>query len=73
MSLVVHNLSKKYGDKTALENLSFEMQKPGVFALLGTNGAGKTTAIRHDARYAHRRIAAKCFGMARRWILLLAM
>lgn len=46
MSLVVHNLSKKYGDKTALENLSFEMQKPGVFALLGTNGAGKTTAIR---------------------------
>lgn len=46
MSLIVHNLSKKYGEKTALENLSFEMQKPGVFALLGTNGAGKTTAIR---------------------------
>lgn len=46
MSLIVHSLSKKYGDKTALENLSFEMQSPGVFALLGTNGAGKTTAIR---------------------------
>ncbi|MDO5409266.1 MAG: ATP-binding cassette domain-containing protein [Lachnospiraceae bacterium] len=46
MSLSVSNLSKKYGEKTALEDLSFEMEKPGVYALLGTNGAGKTTAIR---------------------------
>lgn len=46
MSLIVEHLSKKYGDKTALEDLSFSMEKPGVFALLGTNGAGKTTAIR---------------------------
>lgn len=46
MSLVVKNLSKKYGDKTVLEDLSFQMDKPGVYALLGTNGAGKTTSIR---------------------------
>ena len=46
MSLIVSNLSKKYGDKTVLQSLSFEMQTPGVYALLGTNGAGKTTAIR---------------------------
>ena len=46
MSLNVTNLSKKYGEKTALESLSFQMDKPGVFALLGTNGAGKTTTIR---------------------------
>ena len=46
MSLIVSNLSKKYGDKTVLQSLSFEMQNPGVYALLGTNGAGKTTAIR---------------------------
>lgn len=46
MSLTVENLSKKYGNKTALESLSFQMENPGVFALLGTNGAGKTTAIR---------------------------
>ena len=46
MSLKVTNLSKKYGEKTALEDLSFQMDKPGVFALLGTNGAGKTTSIR---------------------------
>ncbi len=46
MSLIVSNLSKKYGTKTVLNNLSFEMPKPGVYALLGTNGAGKTTSIR---------------------------
>lgn len=46
MSLLVHNLSKKYGDRTVVDNLSFEMHQPGVYALLGTNGAGKTTSIR---------------------------
>lgn len=46
MSLTVSHLSKKYGQKTVLDDLSFEMQGPGVYALLGTNGAGKTTAIR---------------------------
>ena len=46
MSLIVSNLSKKYGSKTVLDRLSFEMSKSGVYALLGTNGAGKTTAIR---------------------------
>ena len=46
MGLKATGLSKKYGDKTVLDNLSFEMNKPGVYALLGTNGAGKTTAIR---------------------------
>ena len=46
MSLIVTDLSKKYGEKTVLDHLSFRMDKPGVYALLGTNGAGKTTAIR---------------------------
>lgn len=46
MSLVVRNLKKSYGDKVVVDNLSFEMPSPGVYALLGTNGAGKTTAIR---------------------------
>ncbi|MCE5197192.1 MAG: ATP-binding cassette domain-containing protein [Negativicutes bacterium] len=46
MSLIVSNLTKKYEDKTVLDHLSFQMIKPGVYALLGTNGAGKTTAIR---------------------------
>ncbi len=46
MGLVVKDLSKKYGDKTVVDHISFEMEKPGVYALLGTNGAGKTTSIR---------------------------
>ena len=46
MSIQVENLVKTFGDYTAVDNLSFSIDKPGVFALLGTNGAGKTTAIR---------------------------
>ena len=46
MSLQVTNLTKKYGEKTVVDHLSFSMEKPGVYALLGTNGAGKTTSIR---------------------------
>lgn len=46
MSLSVTNLTKKYGDATVVDNLSFQMNGPGVYALLGTNGAGKTTTIR---------------------------
>lgn len=46
MSLQVKNLSKKYGEKTVVDDLSFEINEPGVYALLGTNGAGKTTSIR---------------------------
>ncbi len=46
MSLIVNDLYKRYGDKTVVDHLSFSMPGPGVYALLGTNGAGKTTAIR---------------------------
>lgn len=46
MSLVAKNLTKKYGEKTVLDHLSFNIEEPGVYALLGTNGAGKTTALR---------------------------
>lgn len=46
MALIVDGLVKKYGEKTVVDHLSFAMEKPGVYALLGTNGAGKTTSIR---------------------------
>lgn len=46
MALKVNNLVKKYGDKVVVDNLNFEVKEPGVYALLGTNGAGKTTSIR---------------------------
>ena len=46
MGLKVQNVSKTFGEKIAVDNISFEIDKPGVFGLLGTNGAGKTTTIR---------------------------
>lgn len=44
--LKVCNVTKKYGDFTALENLSFEAEEGCIFGLLGLNGAGKTTTFR---------------------------
>lgn len=46
MSLEVKNLRKSYDGKVVVNGLSFAMEGPGVYALLGTNGAGKTTSIR---------------------------
>ena len=46
MGLVLKNVSKTFVGKRAVDNISFELNKPGVFGLLGTNGAGKTTTIR---------------------------
>ena len=46
MGLEVNELFKQYGGKTVVDHLSFRMDEPGVYALLGTNGAGKTTSIR---------------------------
>lgn len=39
-------LLKKYGEKTAVDNISFSVDEGELFALLGVNGAGKTTTIR---------------------------
>ena len=46
MSLELKNVSKTFVGKKAVDNISLELDKPGVFGLLGTNGAGKTTTIR---------------------------
>jgi ABC-2 type transport system ATP-binding protein len=39
------NLTKKYGDFTAVRNISFSINKNEIFGFLGPNGAGKTTTI----------------------------
>jgi len=39
------NLTKKYGEQTALDNLNLTVQPGEIFCLLGANGAGKTTTI----------------------------
>ncbi len=46
MGLEVKNVKKNFATKLAVDNLSFTIDKPGAFGLLGTNGAGKTTTIR---------------------------
>lgn len=42
----VENLTKKFGDFVAVDNISFEVGKGEIFGFLGANGAGKTTAMR---------------------------
>jgi ABC-2 type transport system ATP-binding protein len=44
--LEVTNLTKKFGEITAVDNLTFQVAEGEVFGLLGPNGAGKTTTIR---------------------------
>ena len=46
MSLKIDKVSKSFSSKLVVYNISLELNKPGVFGLLGTNGAGKTTTIR---------------------------
>jgi ABC-2 type transport system ATP-binding protein len=43
--LEIKNLTKKYGDLTVVNNISFDVKKGEIFSLLGPNGAGKTTSI----------------------------
>ena len=42
----VNNLVKKFGNLTAVDNISFNIKRGEIFAFLGPNGAGKTTTIR---------------------------
>lgn len=49
----VDNLVKKYGEFTAVDGVSFEVQKGEIFGFLGPNGAGKTTTIKMLTTLAH--------------------
>lgn len=46
ISVSAKNLQKKFGDFTAVNSISFEVEKGEVYGFLGANGAGKTTTIR---------------------------
>jgi ABC-2 type transport system ATP-binding protein len=44
--LVVEHLTKRFGERTALDDVSFSLATGEVFGFLGPNGAGKTTTVR---------------------------
>ncbi len=47
MSIIeINHVSKNFGEKVALEDVSLQIPEGGIFGLLGPNGAGKTTLIR---------------------------
>jgi len=45
-SIEVNNLTKKFGDFTAVDNVNFTVKQGEIFGFLGANGAGKSTTIR---------------------------
>jgi ABC-2 type transport system ATP-binding protein len=45
-AIVVENITKKYGEFTAVDGVSFSVKEGEIFGLLGPNGAGKSTLIR---------------------------
>jgi ABC-2 type transport system ATP-binding protein len=45
-ALSVDHLTKRFGDRTAVEDVSFDVGRGEVFGFLGPNGAGKTTTVR---------------------------
>ncbi|MBR5926075.1 MAG: ATP-binding cassette domain-containing protein, partial [Firmicutes bacterium] len=44
--LKINGLTKRYGTKTALDNVSFEIRRGRIYGFIDENGAGKTTTIR---------------------------
>ena len=45
-AIEIRNLTKKFGNFTAVDSISFDVRKGEIFGFLGANGAGKTTAMR---------------------------
>ena len=46
LAIETKNLTKKFGEKIAVDKINLEIHEGELFALLGTNGAGKTTTIK---------------------------
>jgi ABC-2 type transport system ATP-binding protein len=45
--IVISDLTRRFGSKTALDSVSLSLSRGGVYGLVGANGAGKTTLIKH--------------------------
>ncbi len=51
MDIVVENLTKRYGEQIAVDNLSFKVKTGEILGFLGPNGAGKTTTMKAITAY----------------------
>ena len=49
--LEVKNVSKHFGDFTAVENVDFVVEEGGFFSILGSSGCGKNHPVTHDCRF----------------------
>lgn len=48
--LRIENLTKTYGEKRAVDNLSLHIAPGEIYGFIGHNGAGKTTTLKADCR-----------------------
>lgn len=58
--IIVEHLSKSYHRKTVVQDLSFAVPEGNVFALLGSNGAGKSTTIKMILELKKKREQLQC-------------
>ena len=47
----LNQVTKQYGQVTVLKNITLSIEEPGIYCLLGRNGAGKTTFLKSIAGY----------------------
>jgi len=60
----LHRVTRRFGDKTALDDVTLAVPRGGVFGLIGGNGAGKTTLIKHIlGMYKAQAGAVRVFGL----------
>jgi ABC-type uncharacterized transport system ATPase subunit len=57
-AIEVDNLVRKFGDLTAVDDVTFQVEPGEVFGFLGPNGAGKTTTIGMLCRCCARQLAS---------------